>query len=183
MKRRSHSEAGFTVFEMAISLALLLLGLLLAAQILEETAQLFTETSGEALDTPVPLVIARIRADIQGSTGAFPVTGGDGLLVSVVLQRQGYQIVYRKLGEDLYRMVIPGDGSPPGKPEVLWKNVTGWGCRVLKGNLVDFAVTYRRRTTPHSPLPTLPGLRGPVKEDLTQRMYLLPRGRGLGDRW
>ena len=183
MRRRSRGEAGFTVFEMVISLALLLLGLLIAAQILEETSQLFAETSGEVLDTPVPLVIARIRADVQGSTGAFPVTGDDGLLISIVIQREGYQIVYRKLGEDLYRRVVPGDGSPPGKPEVFWKGVTGWGCQVLGSNLVDLAVTYRRRTTPHSPLPTLPGLRGPLKKDLTQRMYLLPRGRGLGDRW
>lgn len=183
MRCRSRGEAGFTVFEMAISLALLLLGLLLAAQVLEETVQLFAETSGEVLDTPVPLVIARIRADVQGSTGAVPFFGEDGLLSSVVIQRQGYEIVYRKLGEDLYRTVIPGDGSPPGKPQILWRGVTGWGCQVLGSNLVDLAVTYRRRTTPHSPLPALPGQRGPLKQELTQRMYLLPRGGGLGNRW
>jgi hypothetical protein len=44
-------------------------------------------------------------------------------------------------------------------------------------------VTYLRRTTPHSPLPTLPVNRGPVTETLKQRMFLLPRGAGLGDRW
>lgn len=182
MRRPSRGEAGFTVLEMAISLALLLLCLLLAAQVLEETAQLFAETAGEALDTPVPLVIARIRADVQGSAVVVPIADEDGLLSSVVIHRQGYQIVYRKLGEDLYRTVI-GGGSPPGKPEVLWRGVTGWGCRVLDSNLVDLAVTYRRRTTPHSPLPTLPGQRGPLREELTQRMYLLPRGGGLGNRW
>ena len=29
----------------------------------------------------------------------------------------------------------------------------------------------------------LPAYRGPLSEKLTQRMYLLPRGGGLGDKW
>lgn len=176
-------EAGFTLVEICISLVLLLVALLLAAQILMETSQLFAETAGEALDAPVPLVIARIRADILGSTGAFPLPNEDGTLGGVAVQGLGRRIVYQKEGDDLFRTVVPLNGDPPEKPVLLWRGVTGWGCRVHGGNLVELEVTYRRRTVPRSPLPTLPGLRGPVTEELTQKMYLLPRGAGLGDTW
>ena len=180
---RPYKEAGFTLIEICISMALLLVALLLAAQILMETSQLFAETSGEALDAPVPLVIARIRADVLGSTGTFPILDEDGTLNAVAVQGLGRQIFYQKIGDALFRRVVPLNGDPPEKPVLLWRGVTGWRCRVHGGNLVELEVTYRRRTLPRSPLPSLPGLRGPLTEELTQRMYLLPRGAGLGDTW
>jgi len=36
---------------------------------------------------------------------------------------------------------------------------------------------------PHTPLAVMPDYRGPLTEGLTQRLYLLPRGGGLGDTW
>jgi hypothetical protein len=176
-------EAGFTLVEICISTVILLVALLLAAQILMEISQLFAETSGEALDAPVPLVIARIRADVVGSTGVSPIPDEDGTLGSVAIQGLGWQIVYQRVGDALFRTVVPLNGEPPEKPVLLWRGITSWNCRIHGSNLVELEVTYRRRTVPHSPLPTLPGLRGPVTEELTQRMFLLPRGGGLGDTW
>jgi hypothetical protein len=176
-------EAGFTLIEICVSLVLLLVALLLAAQILMETSQLFAETSGEALDAPVPLVIARIRADVLGSTGVLPTPDKDGTLGSVAVQGLSRRIVYQRVGDSLFRTVVPLNGDPPEKPVLLWRGVTDWDCRLHGSNLVELEVSYRRRTVPHSPLPILPGLRGPVTEELTQKMYLLPRGGGLGDTW
>jgi prepilin-type N-terminal cleavage/methylation domain-containing protein len=176
-------EAGFTLVEMTISLSLLLVALLLAAQVLEETSQLFAETSGEALDAPVSLVIARIRADVLGSLGVVPIPDEDGNLVGVSIQGFGHQILYRKLGDALFRTVVPQNGDPPGKPVLLWRGVKAWSCQIQGPRLVELEVTYQRRTVSRSPLPALPAFRGPVQEDLTQRMYLLPRGAGLGDTW
>jgi prepilin-type N-terminal cleavage/methylation domain-containing protein len=175
-------QAGFTLVELALSMVLLLLALALAAQILLETSQLFAETSGEALDTPVPLVIARIRGDVQAALGVVPIPGEDGALDTLVLQGVNAQILYQKQGDALYRTVVPQNGLPPGKPELLWRGVTAWGCQLL-GSLVSLEVTYRRRALPHSPLPALPASRGPVTVELTQKMYVLPRGAGLGDTW
>lgn len=185
MRKRGmdRGEAGFTLVEMAISLALLLVALLVAAQVLEETSKLFAETSGEALDAPVPLVIARIRADVLGSTGVIPIPDKDGDLTAISIQGFGHQILYRKLGDALFRTVAPQNGDPPGKPVLLWRGVKAWSCQIQGPRLVELEVTYSRRTSPRSPLPTLPAFRGPVTEDLTQRMYLLPRGAGLGDTW
>ncbi len=180
---RPYGEAGFTLVEICVSMALLLVALLLAAQILMETSQLFAETSAEALDAPVPLVTARIRADVLGSTGVFPITDEDGTLDSVSVQGLSRRIVYQKVGDALFRTVVPLNGDPPEKPVLLWRGVTDWYCRIHGSNLVELAVAYHRRTVPHSPLPTLPGLRGLATEELTQKMYLLPRGAGLGDTW
>jgi prepilin-type N-terminal cleavage/methylation domain-containing protein len=169
-------QAGFTLVEMAVALVLLLLALALAADLLQEAAQLFAYTSGEALDTPVPLAIARIRNDVQGSTGVVPVPGRDGL-DGLVIQGLDRPILYEKRGDALYRRVVPGEPSP------LWRGVTSWRCQVLASGLVDLEVTYRRRAVPHSPLPGLPAESGPALETATQKMYLLPRGGGLAETW
>lgn len=176
-------QDGFTLIELSISLVLLLLGLAIASQLLMETSQLFAETTGESLDTPVPLVIARIRADVQGAAAVYPVLDDDGSLVQIVMQGVDGQITYGRAAGDLYRTVEVDAGSPE-QTGLLWRGVTGWSCRQIgpKG-LVELAVTYRRRTTPHTPLPALPAIRGPVTEELTQRMFLLPRGAGLGGTW
>ena len=176
-------QAGFTLLELSVSLALLLLGLAIAAQLLMETSQLFAETTGESLDTPVPLVIARMRADVQGAAAVFPILDDDGSLLQIAIAGVAGRITYGRAAGDLYRSVESDAGSP-GKPALLWRGVTGWSCRRIgpKG-LIDLTVTYRRRTVPRTPLPALPAIRGPRNENLTQRIFLLPRGAGLGETW
>jgi prepilin-type N-terminal cleavage/methylation domain-containing protein len=176
-------QAGFTLIELSISLAILIIALALASQLLMETSQLFAESSGESLDAPVPLVIARIRGDVQGSTGVVPVFDDLGALVRVDMQGLDSRITYEKLGVALYRTVAPADGSP-AQTALLWPGVIGWSCgRLEPKGLVLLEVTYRRRAAPHTPLPVLPAVRGPAMETLTQRMFLLPRGAGLGETW
>jgi prepilin-type N-terminal cleavage/methylation domain-containing protein len=174
-------QRGFTVVELSISLLILLLALALAADLFLETSKLLAYTSGEALDAPVPLVIARIRADVQGSVGVVPVLTEDGALEAILVQELDRRIVYEKRGDALYRRIVPASGGPPSEPQLLWPAVSGWSCRIVGANLVHLEVTYRRRAVPRSPLPTLD--RGPATEELTQKMFLLPRGAGLGETW
>jgi prepilin-type N-terminal cleavage/methylation domain-containing protein len=183
--RNEGAQGGFTLIEILIALVLMMLGLLLAAQLLMETSKLFAETSGEATDTPVPLVLARIRGDIQGSAAASPVLQVDGSLAAItMLGGPDGEIVYAKQGTDLFRSVIPSNGDPPKPPSLLWRGVTAWSCQIVSGtSVVDLQVTYRRRSVPHTPLAVLPAYRGALTEELTQRMYLLPRGGGLGASW
>jgi len=177
-------QGGFTLIEISIALVLMMLGLLLAAQLLMETSKLFAETSGEAIDTPVPLVLSRIRGDIQGSATAAPVLQVDGSLAAITMLGPEGEVVYAKQGTDLYRSVLPSNGEPPQPPALLWRGVTAWSCQIVPGtNLVDLEVTYLRRSVPHTPLAVLPAYRGPRTEVLTQRMYFLPRGGGLGETW
>src|SRR3954471_23650575 len=111
MRHTTSPQDGFTLVEMSIALVLLMLGLMLATQVLMETSQLFAETAGEAQDTPVPLVIARIRGDVQGAADASPLLLEDGSLgaVDMVGGPEG-QVIYERRGTDLYRRVLPTAG-------------------------------------------------------------------------
>jgi len=186
LRHVSRGQGGFTLIEISIALLLLMLGLALAAQLLMETSKLFAETSGEAIDTPVPLVLSRIRGDVQGSAAAAPVLQVNGSLAAITMVGgpEG-EVVYARQGTDLFRSIVPSNGDPPRPPALLWRGVTAWSCQIVPGttSLVDLQVTYLRRTVPHTPLAVLPAYRGPLTEELTQRMYLLPRAGGLGDTW
>lgn len=172
-------QAGFTVVEMTIALVLLLVGLLIAADLLMESSRLFVETSGEALDTPAPLAAARVRADIQGSTSVSPhFSPIDGTLDSVYVRGGGEEIVYQKTGDVIYRVVNPSSGLPQS-PVTLWRGVTRWRCDPGSQNEPAFlSITYTRRSTPHTPLPVMPAYRGPLTEEVTESLYILPRGNG-----
>jgi len=50
-------------------------------------------------------------------------------------------------------------------------------------SLVELRVTYSRRAVPRSPLPGMPVDRGALRKQLTQELFLVPRGGGLGDSW
>jgi hypothetical protein len=183
MRKGTERQGGFTLVELSIALVLLIVGLLIAADLLMETSQLFAESAGESLDTPVPLVVARIRGDVQGGIGVATVRRTDGSLARVVIQGLGEQIVYEKPGDTLVRTVAIAGAAPRGA-ETLWRGVIAWDCQTLPGtSLVQLSVTYQRRAVPRSPLPGLPADRGPRVELLTQSMFLLPRGAGLGDTW
>jgi prepilin-type N-terminal cleavage/methylation domain-containing protein len=172
-------QAGFTIIEMTIALVLLLVGLLIAADLMMESSRLFVETSGEALDNPAPLAAARIRADIQGSTSVTPQYSliDTNKLDSVHIRGGGQEIVYQKTGDAIYRVVSVA--GLPEDPVILWRGVKDWSCDPGSTGAPAFLkVTYLRRSTPHTPLPVLPAYRGPLTEEVTEALYVLPRGNG-----
>ncbi|HEY4572961.1 MAG TPA: prepilin-type N-terminal cleavage/methylation domain-containing protein [Thermoanaerobaculia bacterium] len=174
-------QAGFTIVEMMIALVLLLVGLMIAADLLMESSRLFVETAGEALDNPAPLAAARMRADIQGSTSVTPLLSplDNRTLIGVDVQGGSQEIVYQKIGDVIYRSIVLFPGSPPQDPAPLWRGVTSWSCEAgSKDEPVILAITYSRRTTPHTPLPVLPADRGPLQEEVQEILYVLPRGDG-----
>jgi len=110
----------------------------------------------------VPLVIARIRGDIQGGIGVGTVLREDGTLDKVQIQGIGEQIVYEKNGDTLFRTVLSDAAAPQGS-QILWRGVSDWGCRIEPGTaLVELSVTYSRRAVPRSPLPGMPVDRGAI---------------------
>ena len=174
-------QAGFTLIEMMIALVLLLVGLMIAADLLDESSRLFVETAGEALDNPAPLAAARMRADIQGATSVTPLLSplDHHTLIGVDVQGGGQEIVYQKIDDTIYRSVILFPGSPPQDPVPLWRGVTFWSCEAGGTDApVILDITYSRRTTPHTPLPVLPVYRGPLAENAKEILYVLPRGNG-----
>jgi prepilin-type N-terminal cleavage/methylation domain-containing protein len=172
----SRRQAGFTVIEMTVALVLLLVGLLMAADLLMESSRLFVETAGEANDTLVPLALARLRADIQAGTGVAPkLSPLDGKLAEIDVLGGSRDIVYQKIGDSLYRTASSGGTVEP--PVLVWRQVTDWSC-CGEGGPPFLSITYLRRSTPHTPLPVLPAYRGSLTEEATETLYLLPRGNG-----
>jgi prepilin-type N-terminal cleavage/methylation domain-containing protein len=172
-------QAGFTIVEMMVALVLLLVGLLIAADLLDESSRLFVETAGEATDTPAPVAAARIRGDIQNATSVTPLFSPlDGTLVGVSIGGGGQEIVYQKIGDVIYRNVVPLSG-PPQDPVPLWRGVTFWNCDPGgTDSPAILTIRHMRRTTPHTPLPVLPAYRGPLQEEVKEVLYVLPRGNG-----
>lgn len=178
-------QAGFTLIEMMIALVLLLVGLMITADLLMESSQLFVETAGEALDNPAPLAAARMRADIQAATSVTPqLSPLDGTLDSVDVQGGDQEVVYQKIGDVIYRSVSLFPGSPPKDPTPLWRGVTSWSCEAGSTDApAILTIAYKRRTTsrrttPRTPLPVLPVYRGPLQEEVKEVLYVLPRGNG-----
>jgi prepilin-type N-terminal cleavage/methylation domain-containing protein len=178
-------QAGFTLIEMSVSLVLLFIGMMMAAELLMESAQLFATTSREANEMSVPLAIAGLRADAQGAdfaSAAITEEGDLAFLSFVSRDAAGREQVIRYLKNDtlLLREVNRIDGAE--QPLTVWTNVTHWKCEI-NGGLVDLEIDYIRRALPRSPLPGLPVDRGPRAELRTERMFFLTRGRGLGSSW
>ncbi len=177
-------QKGFTLVELLFSLILLLLAVAISSQLLLEASRMFVEAQGEAGDTPIPLAIARIRNDIQGAYRVEPVTDRDGRLTQIDIRNFDGQIFYRLEGDALYRIFHRKGEDLPQEPALLWRDVVSWRCqRVTETSLIDLEVTYTRRSTPKTPLPVLPAYRGQLREMQTQRMFLCPRGGGLGWTW
>ncbi|MFL6196317.1 MAG: prepilin-type N-terminal cleavage/methylation domain-containing protein [Thermoanaerobaculia bacterium] len=174
-------QAGFTLIEVLISLVLLMVGLLIAAELLMETAQLFATTSRETTERPIPLAIARLRADVQGADSASPLFTEEGDLSGVLLTGPTQAVVYYKEDTKLMRRVDRGSFEVE-TPEVIWENVIGWQAEV-NGGVLDLRIDYMLRGAPPSPLPGMPVDRVPGYEMRTERMFFLTRGSGLGASW
>jgi len=174
-------QAGFTLVEMLISLALLMLVIALAAELMMESSQLLADSAAEQRDAPVPLIISRIRGDVLAAS-SFGGAQGRLLLFG---HPQG-TVQYEKVGDELRRAVVDDHDRLEGET-IVWRQVEAWGWSGVgmpgaSLEMLKLDVTYRRRTA-RSGLAVLPGNRRPPTELRTETLFLLPRGNGLGSRW
>ena len=178
-------QAGFTLIEMLISFVLLILAVTLAAQLLMEAAQMFTDVAGEQHDPLVPLALARLRNDVQGSV-SFQNLSLDPLGCSPLVLTGGPYgtVVYTLQGEELRRATLAPDGTA-GAGEVLMRQITAWTCRPHGSfpPLLELDFAYRRRAVRRTPLAVLPAYAKPNSEQKAESLFLTLRGGGLGSSW
>ncbi|HLX06874.1 MAG TPA: prepilin-type N-terminal cleavage/methylation domain-containing protein [Thermoanaerobaculia bacterium] len=185
MKRR-RAPAGFTLIEMVVALALLALGVAIAAQLLGESQQMLIDAAGEVLDPAAALVATRLRADALAATGAVAAQNPD--LTCAFLELLGEPpgpIFYRLTGGALVRSVIAADGTPLGS-STLVPGAISFHCVTssLGGpTVVLLDYQYRRSRTRRSPLPMVPSLWAPRREVVRESLIVTPRGAGLGFSW
>ena len=175
-------QAGFTLIELLISLVLLLVAIGIAADLLVETEQVFVDSAAEQLDPLVPLIVARIRDDVQQSAGYSVVPPLGPTTQLVLLGHPEGTVVYQKEGRDLVRLRLDEEGVTTGTWTVL-RDVVSWSAQVQTARLLRFEISYRVHAGRRSPLPTVPGERGPTSEVHTEALFVALRGGGLGASW
>jgi hypothetical protein len=163
---------------MLIALALLLFALALAAQLLEESAQMFATAQGEATEPPVALLLARLRGDARAAA-SFALLPDGGLRLD---GHPAGTVVYRRVGSELRREVYAPSGELAAEA-TAWRNVLDFGGAALGDRLAAVTVRYRRKRLGRSPLPGLPADRGAGWEEKTETLLVAARGAGLGNGW
>lgn len=166
-------QAGFTLVELLISLAVISLALALTAQVMMEGAQMLTDAAAEQADAPVPLVVARLKGDVRAAAGfeVLPGLEGPALFLHGHPAGPAGLVVYQKVGDELRRTVV-GAGEAPAL-----RGVTSWSCAPL-GGVVAVTFSHRRSAIRRGPLPNLPANRGPRSEERTETFLVGPRGGG-----
>lgn len=184
---RPRGQAGFTLAEFLVALALLTLVLTLSSALLMESSRQLAESAAEQRDAPVPLIVARIRADVSGAS-SFAVARDEKSTRLLLFGHPEGVVQYENVGEELRRAVFGPGGKSLEKEAVVWRGLSSWsGSRVPPldpdepgTDVLRLDFTYRRRSTARTPLPVLPAYRGETDETRTETLFLLPRGNGLG---
>jgi len=179
--RRRAAEGGFSLIELLVALVLVGLGLALAAQLLMETSQMLADAAAEQTETALPLARARLRTDIQACHSAMTVPGLAGPELWLVGHPAG-TVRYRKVGREIRRDVAAGVGVWEGEA-VAMGNVQSFVVLSVTTELVAVEIHVLRRAVRHSPLPAVPGVRGPADEERLETLVVAPRGGGLELGW
>lgn len=165
-------ERGFSLVELLIALVVVSLALALATQILMETSQMLADSAAEQIESPLPLVRARLRGDIQAAARADILRDGLGRMRDLRLSGPAGTVVYRQDDGVLWRSDTP-----------LLRGVRSWECVTDGSSLVVVTIVYRARGLRRTPLPNAPAARGPLEEERTETLLAAPRGAGLGLGW
>jgi prepilin-type N-terminal cleavage/methylation domain-containing protein len=172
MKRAS----GFSLVEVLIALALFLLAAAFAAQLLLETSQQLTDAAAEQAESPMPLVRARLRADIQSAHAALCVRRLDGTPEEVRLPGHPAGLVIYRVDDGVLWRKVEDDADP------VLRGIESWSC-ADGGGLLWVQLAHRRRAVRRTPLVVEPGARGPLTEPRVESLLAAPRRAGLGDGW
>lgn len=168
-------QAGFSLLELLISMALLLLGLALAAQLLLESQRTFALAGRAAQEPLVGYAVAQLTADAQASSDAEAAIDG-------ALRLTGHPegtVRWARRGESLLRTVIAADGTIRSHRRVL-QRVTAWSWS-WSGDLVTAVLAYRRGSALR--YVTTPGLPPEVVREERLVVQVHPRAKGRWNRW
>ena len=179
---RGAGGEGFSLVEVLIALALFLLAAAFVAQLLMETSQQLADAAAEQVEAPMPLVRARLRADVQASENAACVYWPDKTPKEAqMLRHPTGTIVYRVDRGVLWRRTLDDHGKVLGEGPVL-RGVESWSC-LAGGGLIWIELKYDRRAVRRTPLVVAPEARGPLSETRVETLLVAPRGAGLEAGW
>ena len=142
--RRRSGEGGFTLVELVVATAVLLLGLLLACDLLDESARLLHHSVRRAHDPATLHAGELLRNDLRGSS---VVPASDGWVVGelVTVAPPTGAVVWRQAGDELRRRA-------GGHERVLLRRVRSFRWRDVGLGLVEVELELDRSGGWASPL-------------------------------
>lgn len=184
------AEAGFSLLEILVTLAVLAIGLALAAGILVQTQRMLAQGVAEVRAPEAALVVAHVRADLQAAAG---IGGGAGAGRSpwsrdrlVLLGTTGEAVVYERREDRLVRFggVTDRRFRTAGEGRTVLPGLISWRWKA-DSRLVTVELIYDRPEVARWALVS-PRAAGPVagrRQWSTERVSAAMRGGGLGWGW
>ncbi len=174
-ERRPRSKAaGFSLVELLVALAILLIALSIAAEIGIRARALLARSVRDARRPPIAATLARIRDDIAQAerfdpAAADPIWGWT--FDPLVLRSSSGTVIYRVAGSTLERATVDSTGREAGRLDLV-RDGASWRWRAFGDSLVEISVGYLAE-------PGAPGAAGRVVRRESLRVAL----RGAPGRW
>lgn len=144
--KRGRGQAGFTLLEMVVALALVTVAVFLAAGLLREFHEVSRRTAREALNPLEGIAVRMLRNDVHGSRGILSPPPFPGFWSSRPLDLDGHPpgpLRYQVEGGELLRLVLDEHGKVSSRRTVLHGAVAlRW--RPLGPGLLQLELSYRR---------------------------------------
>lgn len=172
-------QAGFTLVEVVVTLAVLAVALALAAGILVETHRMMAQAGLELRAPASEEALDLLRAELQGAAG---VSGGPpgGIGWSrdrlVLVRPDGDRVVYERNGRRLLRRMEEGERT--AVPDLV-----SWRWRRDAPTLVTVEVVYEGRRGPGGGIVSPRGRIEGTTEWRTRRLTAAVRGGGAQRGW
>jgi hypothetical protein len=165
-------EAGFTLIELAVATVVMLLALLLACDLLDESGRLLAHSARRARDAQPLLATELLRNDLRAALPVVP----PGLWSSDALEldRPTFGAATWQLAGDVLERIAAEGGQP------LLRGVAGWRWRALPGGAVEVEIRLRASGTWLSQARQGPPRADPGGEE---RILLLVAPRGGLTEW
>jgi prepilin-type N-terminal cleavage/methylation domain-containing protein len=173
-RNTAHRQAGFTILELTVALVVLLVAVLMACDLLDESARLLHHSVRRARDPWTLLTTELLRNDLRGGT---PLPAGPGVGPPLQLITDEGLVTW-ELGprDELLR------GVSGGPVRTLLRGVSGWQWRLLPGPAVEVELRlhlsspYLRQAGGRLP-------RADPGEDITLHWLVVTRGGASSARW
>lgn len=106
------TRRGFSVLEMMVAFALLVLALMLSAKLLQDTAMQISWSGRKALEVSPNLALEQIRTDLRGSAGTpLVLPGWQSAPLSITGSSSGLTFLYYVAQGQLLRRAIESSGK------------------------------------------------------------------------
>ncbi len=172
------SGAGFTLLELLISFAILMLAMMIAGRLLLESQARLAHSARQALEPAATIALKQIRADVRAA-GRVPGADFEWTWAPLtLLDHPAGTVRYEKVGTDLVRTL--GDGR-----RIVMHAVSIWRWRLSRGAplpLVEIELGHRE--IPRLALLAAAGQReAPIPVTRSLRIAVSPRQAGGRSGW